>query len=138
MVVRAVDKVDIANYKGENPCLSCASIGRKFGISRERVRQILSDIGLKTRVRKLYYCKICGKQVSRTRFYVPKICDECKRQRIIQVFCDYCGGLFLRRARLVVILAKRGYNHSFHNHSCQQKYFWRKKKDEQIPSYYCN
>lgn len=130
MAVRIVDKVDIADYKGENPCLSCASIGRTFGISRERVRQILTDIGQKTRAIIPHYCKVCGKQIFKKvgRRYVPRMCEECKSQRIILVSCDYCGELFPRRAKLVVTLSKRGYNHTFHNYSCQQNYYWQHKK----------
>ncbi len=86
----------IKRLRVNNPCISASSIARRVGVSRERVRQILTDEGLSTRryIQK-YVCAGCGKITNNTRFCSRKCRHEYYNP---QVECYQCHKLFRRKA----------------------------------------
>ena len=66
--------------------LSLPEIGAQFGVSGERVRQVLEAHGI-TKARKLgalFQCKACSNQFRGTQKYgghKAKFCNECRKKR---------------------------------------------------------
>ncbi len=89
----------IAEWAVVNPCSSLQEIGDYYGVTRERIRQILIREGVhKTNAATANkpepkYCSECGKERSPGVKSDP--CQECKG-RMIEVICDGCGILFER------------------------------------------
>lgn len=95
--------------------LTLAEVGQKHGISRERVRQILTTAAEKhpelekgTRGAKARYCKQCGRVFYRKRiefysvFYCSRRCSaRAKRKKWeavrVVLTCSYCEKPFYRR-----------------------------------------
>ncbi len=80
-----------------NPCMTCASIGGKVGVSRERVRQILDMEGLSTRVpsrRQLFTCLACGKTIEHkgNKMFCDRKCEwQYSHGNLV---CSNCGKEF--------------------------------------------
>jgi len=120
-----------------------SQIGKKIGISRQRVYQILRDEGLPTKhliikhPAKCYTCPVCG-TVSKSKF----CCDECKnRWTSIPIVCSECGKLFFRSRRVLIANYKRCQGFLFCSKQCAGKWLsdqygferypehkWRKRK----------
>jgi len=105
-----------------NPCLSNANIARLCGISRERVRVLLKEEGLSTRVpSKKKFCVICGKFIG----YNATYCRNCSSKTIkIQVACSYCGNLIERNIKEIIHqINDLNYQHHFCDRKCFGKWF---------------
>ena len=81
-----------------NPNWTLASIGRSAGVSRERVRQILIQVGLwdgrrDSRIEKP--CAWCGKAFysypKRRSRYCSRVCFKMARTKIVETACTWCG-----------------------------------------------
>lgn len=87
---------DIVSMRIKNPCATLKQIGDKFGITRERVRQILNKNKLDTH--HLCYpkhrCNNCGKPTNHKLFCSKKCKLEFSKATLI---CDQCGITFERR-----------------------------------------
>ena len=84
----------IVTLREDNPCSTGASIARAVGVSRERVRQVLSKRGLEnSRVTPKKMCLNCGKILPyrRTR-YCTWGCH--KEHHRIPIECPVCGKIF--------------------------------------------
>ena len=84
--------------------LTMSQIGKRIGISRQRVYQILLEEGLPTkhlitkRPGKCYACPVCG-TISKSEF----CCDDCKNKwSLIPIICSGCGKLFFRTSRVLI------------------------------------
>ena len=94
----------IAEFKKKNPCVTLAEIGKHYGISAERVRQIIKKAtgkgcGQMTKPRPL--CLNCGlpcKQL--THIYCSRKCYN--EARLVTMECYTCGKLFTRRQSQVM------------------------------------
>jgi len=120
---------ELIDYRSNNPCLTLEQIGRKFGITREAVRQILARAGERTSSLNYgnWVCSRCGKRISITDLPKRKYCPECrkilKEQLTTMLTCDYCGKLFPRRTKDVLLrIGKRGAKHVFCSKVCQGRY----------------
>ena len=71
------------------PDMRTSEIGRRVGLTRERVRQILLAQGLPTTIPKSdYHCQYCEKLVTKA----TKTCMDCIRERAWMVVnCAACG-----------------------------------------------
>lgn len=101
-----------------NPCLTTAAIGRKVGLSKQRVWQILSAAGLPTKAwRQKYACWRCGAGLKKPvkRGLCPRCFEESRR---LEAICDVCGRHFLREVSVVRRAAKKGYEHFFCSRQC--------------------
>ena len=119
-----------------NPCATLQQIGDKYGVTREWVRQILSQEGLPTAAiieKHLIYCLNCGKETS-----TPKFCNlDCfSAYHHIEVVCSQCDKLFpLRRSTLIAHVKRNTSGLLFCSMRCQGKwasknYGWGRKKKE--------
>ncbi len=55
---------NLVKMREGNPSMTLEEIGRKFGLTRERTRQILSKYGTPTRHKEPFLCHHCGKDLS--------------------------------------------------------------------------
>ena len=97
----------ILRLLSSDPHLNLAEVGREYGISRERVRQILLAAGVKTTVRKVYRaCRVCGGTLEPERQGMGTL--NCARHnkwrhgkellRQLAFECEACGTAFMRNA----------------------------------------
>jgi len=106
---------DLVSFKKRNPCYNLSHIGDKFGLTKERVRQILSSEGIDTTLynpKKM--CRQCGdRKEEGQRLYCKKCADD---RKYISVRCPQCHRLFRREAYYVIY-----YNpdHMFCTRNCQ-------------------
>ena len=80
MFMQKVDPTKIISERLTDPAISMAEIGRKYDISRERVRQILVANNLPTFTKQVKpHCSRCGKPYSRIANYPKKwkVCRDC-------------------------------------------------------------
>ena len=80
MFMQKVDPTKIISERLTDPAISMAEIGRKYDISRERVRQILVNNNLPTFTKQVKpHCTRCGKAYSRIANYPKKwkVCRDC-------------------------------------------------------------
>ncbi len=86
-------QVDVARARETNPCATLQKIGDGLGVSRERVRQILSQTQKPTSAyRQTYLCIQCGKDMGvEERLFCSRQC-QCGYGRT-QIACSYCGEL---------------------------------------------
>lgn len=77
---RGVDPTLIIAMKRKHPCLTLQFIGNHFDLSRERVRQVLTSVGIDTGFRKKYF-----------------ICNQCHTKFLFKAVA-YSSQLFCSRA----------------------------------------
>lgn len=118
-------------------------IGDKYGVSKERVRQILNRYGVDTSVKKqVRKCELCGNICSNNQ---NKFCsDECRlehrraarrkkygpstRELYVMHVCDWCGNMFIRSQYIENILVhglkntKTNEHKTFCNKTCYGSY----------------
>ena len=101
---KAERNAKIAAWAKDNPCSPLQEIGDHYGITRERVRQILKNEGVHKIAAQTakapgpLYCTSCGKEANPTSRAVrkwqgvtsPYICRPCRR---VDVACTLCGQL---------------------------------------------
>lgn len=111
----------IIRFKKKNPCLSGATIARKFGKSRERIRQILTKARVKVESLKITLGHICP-QCKGPKTYQQRVCRQClekeREDRRVQVACTNCGKLNTKTIAHLLWYIKRGYQHFFCNRKC--------------------
>ena len=108
----------IVKYRKENPCLTLTVIADKFGLTRERIRQIVSRAGIKTRhlSNSSKICPTCNGVKSRQ----SKQCMSCfKREHNLDLQCFICEGWFKRNQSKVIKRANTtGQVHFFCSKHC--------------------
>ena len=104
-------QTSIIATRDRNPCATLQEIGDKYGITRERVRQVLKEAGVQTkhvlRVNHLI-CPFCGGEKTYNSSRCPT-CREAQREavRLVPLVCDQCGTMFERKQVDVLTRAKR-------------------------------
>lgn len=79
-----------------SPCATLETIGKKTGVTRQRVDQILKDEGLPTRhQRQTWLCNYCRKVMSRNRLFCSTECFH--EYHYVWLACEECGCLFSRK-----------------------------------------
>lgn len=111
---------DIVDYRLKNPCLTLQAIGNNFGLSRERIRQILKEANVKTTNSlwdKRTRCPICGKRNSG---WHQGMCRECyNEQHRVTLICGLCNKHF--KVRQWTILSPK---EKYHRKFCSRECFW--------------
>lgn len=119
----------IVKMREKFPCYTLQRIGDEFGVTRERIRQILSSEGRETKsLQRLTprRCQRCGAKISTNRLH----CKKCQYElHHVQLECGYCGKLFWRRVSEVLhysfidgLEIKNARQHYFCNRSCFGKW----------------
>ena len=115
-------KDKVKELRAENRRIKGAKIARLLGISRERVRQILVELGEPTAIYKgRGCCKVCGKLLWWDN--ITGLCWEHfnlkkRAQSTLLLSCPGCKKLFLLRKSIVKARLKRN-KMIFCSHSCQ-------------------
>ena len=127
MAYKIVDKQAIADLRNSNPGWTLQQIGDEKGISKERVRQILAQLGLPTKavITYMYTCPNCGgRRENKYSAYCPP-CRLILKPRWTTVTCTGCGIEFERRTfinkRNIRVHTGKG-NTIFHNRQCMGKH----------------
>ena len=113
----------VSALRNKYPCMTGTEIGRRLGISRERVRQLLTSQGLLSAqaLSKRPRCSVCGRSQS---WYVKgNVCRECSKVTFI---CSHCGVAFKRSIANYIWKGEHDskYTHEmvFHNRQCFNNY----------------
>ena len=110
---------DAVRMKKMYPHLSGAYIGRRLGVSRQRVHQILSGAGLPTRaIPPQLYCLNCGGEIDNRKVHQGK-CDFEYYHRLLT--CYGCGKEFYRARGQIELHRRRNYDRYFHSPECFQE-----------------
>lgn len=98
-----VNKEALIKFRKRNPCLSLRVVGDKFGITGERVRQILKRGNAPTKSirRPKYTCTNCGIKIKKNK---SGFCYKCYKEEHspVMVACQYCGKLITKQRNLVL------------------------------------
>ena len=92
--MKKLDKGNVIIARTNNPCATLQEIGNCFGVTRERIRQILSQAGSPAPAyRQTYLCIHCGKDVGtrKTRLFCNRQCRHDYTHT--QIACSHCGKL---------------------------------------------
>lgn len=115
-------KEKIKDLREENSNLKASEISRKVLCSRERVRQILVELNLPTKIEpQKIICKNCETNpVIKNR----KFCsDDCRKNfSIVMVNCFTCETDFSKSKSQYKAAIKRNYKHHFCNRVCLGSY----------------
>jgi len=114
---------NIIKHRQSFPCDTMQTIGDRFGITREAVRQVLkannqptanASFGTKTR------CYVCGEK----KHHSANICKKCyMKQSNIPLKCDQCGEIFHKKKHYILYQTKIGGGRfSFCSKRCQGMY----------------
>lgn len=114
----------IIELRRNNPCMTMQWIADRVGVSRERIRQVLSAAGLRTWstcINIFFYCVHCGKPSKR------EFCSrQCKKEHNrVSVACFNCGTIINRKI-VEITRSKR--------HFCTRGCFndWRRAHPKQL------
>ena len=100
-------RAGVKRTREANPCATLQQIGDKYGITRERVRQILLHDKLPTAAiieKRIIYCLNCGKETPNAKF-----CNqECRYAYYhIEVLCSQCSKMFSLCQSSLIVRTKR-------------------------------
>jgi len=126
-------RINVIRARRNNPCATQLQIANRYGITRERVRQILKEAEKPTAAYKqIYLCPSCGKELPsekqlRARQGKVTFCNKQCRYDYghIKVACDYCGNLKEYRVGELISHIRTGntkHNHFFCSRVCQGKW----------------
>lgn len=87
--IRSFEAIDEIAYRRLELKESLATIGERYGVSRQRIAQILKEEGWTTCANPpvAFHCS-CGKLIYSRRY---KKCRDCRRQKKERPLCMYCG-----------------------------------------------
>lgn len=116
----------IAAIKKRYPHKQQVDIARELGISRQRVHQVIKDLGYPPVVILDIpsYCANCGKKLAKQT--KGNLCWNCHladlhTRSLVELTCPQCGRIFFRRRGYVNSQRKCGYRQFFCNRSCRSK-----------------
>ena len=105
------------------PYLTLPEIGKRLGVSKQRIFTILKQEGMPTKgiyQRKiLVYCPVCHNPTPNKQSVCPGKCKEAIK--FILTACEFCHVVFQRKKRIIKDSYKRGYLHIFCSTSCYNK-----------------
>ena len=117
-------KKSIIQLRKRKPLLTGSEIGRKIGVSRQYVSNILKEEGLHnkqpTYKKIVVLCKICEKATPRGQRVCPT--RECKDKYYnVDVTCTFCQYPFKMKRGHIIQRHKRGLKHIYCSQSCYSK-----------------
>ena len=122
--LRKTTRTVVTSARQKNPCATLQQISDEVGVTRERVRQILRDVGLPTaHLVRRYVCLSCGTVLPlRCRKFCNRQCQH--NYTHIKVACDYCGTLREYRVKELINHIEKGQKqeHYWCSKRCQGKW----------------
>ena len=118
-------QINIIRRRRTNPCATLEEIGTQYDVTKEYVRQVLSNAGKPTRAyHQTYLCIQCGKDMgTRKKLFCNRQCFHDYSH--IKIACTYCGKFGKYRAKQLVRRIEHG-QHSldlfFCSKFCQGKW----------------
>lgn len=114
----------ILHLRQINPELRGSEIAAQLGVSRERIRQLLVELNLPTRIRSIEACQYCGKLFNTRRGKRKEYCSRtCRKAAIFTtITCSACGLEFKISSKLLQRRLRLKYKHFFCSRSCSRKY----------------
>jgi hypothetical protein len=114
----------VLQIREQSPELPAVKIAEMLSLSRERVRQILNEFGLPTKIPRDYgLCAYCNGQMSPGQ---KRFCSaECRSESIKVTFiCDYCQQPKKVIRSVYKASIKRGYKHMYCSKDCRNHGKW--------------
>lgn len=120
----------VAEIRRINPSRHGVDIARDLNVSRQRVHQVLQELGLPTRIwieHPARYCETCGKQLSvGTKGNLCLKCfGEAKKVPPVELTCPQCNKTFYRTGAYVRRSKKRNQKNFFCGTSCEISWLWK-------------
>ena len=122
--VSLTNREKVSLLRRQHPSMQAIRIAETLNISRERVRQLLTEAGLPTYFRKHYgWCELCGSPMPATRkSYCSKECRTKAKRITFQ--CDYCGHDKVLIQAAYNAQKRRGYKHMYCSIQCRNWGKW--------------
>ena len=122
--VSLTNREKVSLLRRQHPSMQAIRIAETLNISRERVRQLLTEAGLPTYFRKHYgWCELCGSPMPATRkSYCSKECRTKAKRITFQ--CDYCGQDKVLIQAAYNAQKRRGYKHMYCSIKCRNWGKW--------------
>jgi len=134
-------KESVIYLREKDPYITASEMSRVIGRSRERVRQVLKEMGLPTSFERRILTRICTQcgcewvvgNKGKTLFCSSKCYSDSRK---VLVVCDSCGSYFKRsRALYEWCKDKRKYKHAFCNRKCLWVWFGKHYGSPRLASY---
>jgi hypothetical protein len=126
-----LDKEKLAKMRWMNPCATLQELSDSFGVTRERIRQVLNELELPTKhysEKKMVSCLQCGSPIKEGKEFCNLKCQNA--YNTILITCSQCGKLMERKACQTLLTESRmklGYKGNFFcSKRCQG--FWLAEK----------
>ena len=128
-VVNTTNREKVSLLRQKDPSMPAVRIAEVLNISRERVRQLLSEAGLQTQFRKHYgWCELCGSRMpSNRKTYCSNECRTAAKHVTFQ--CDYCGQDKVLTWSVYNAQKRRGYKHMYCSIQCRNWGKWALRDD---------
>jgi len=122
--INLTNREKVSLLRQQHPSMPAIRIAETLNISRERVRQLLTEAGLPTYFRKQYgWCELCGGLMPATRkSYCSKECRTKAKRVTFQ--CDYCGQDKVLIRAAYDAQKRRGYKHMYCSIQCRNWGKW--------------
>lgn len=112
-----LDRDKLAKMRWMNPCATLQDMSEHFGVTRERIRQVLNEMELPTRhysEKKMVGCLKCGSPIKEGKEFCNRRCQN--DYNTISISCSQCGKLMKRKACRTLLTESRmklGYKGNF-------------------------
>lgn len=112
-----LDRDKLAKMRWMNPCATLQEMSDRFGVTRERIRQVLNEMELPTRhfsEKKMVGCLQCDNPIREGKEFCNRKCQN--DYNTISISCSQCGKLMKRKACRTLLTESRiklGYKGNF-------------------------
>ena len=122
--IKLTNREKVSLLRQATPDMPAIRIAEALNISRERVRQLLSEAGLQTHFLRHYgWCTLCGSAMPATRKdYCSNKCRTTAKRVTFQ--CDYCGKDKTLIRAAYNAQKRRGYKHMYCSVQCRNLGKW--------------
>ena len=117
-----LDRQSVIEERLNRPDATLQQIGDKYGVNKERVRQILAAENLSTHHQTpRYFCNCCGEifhpQYNRSKTFCSRDCRKAYNTATLE--CEGCGRLYsVSYASLIRNIVRYGQHHFYCSRSC--------------------
>ena len=118
----------VINLRNADPTIPNIRLAEIAGVTKARIRAILIDFGLNTKVYK-NHCIICGDP----NLTNGKTCSEECRQKLFftEHQCEWCKKSIVKNKKQLE-RETRKYSHLFCSYSCRHKWYWTNQPEQYL------